>query len=83
MEKRMTKPELLELIESLNLDYDKFWILSSSALVLRELFDTAGDLDIAVTEEGLAELKNKFNLIQKLNGWYIVKDKVECVLDTK
>lgn len=79
----MNKEELLELIESLNISKDEFWILSSSALVLRDLFETAGDLDLAVTEEGLRQLKNNFNLTQKENGWYIVNDKVECILDVK
>lgn len=79
----MNKEELLELIESLNISKDEFWILSSSALVLRDLFETAGDLDLAVTEEGLKQLKNNFNLTQKENGWYIVNDKVECILDVK
>lgn len=83
MEKRMNKTELLELIESLKIDKNEFWILSTSALVLRDLFDSAGDLDLAVTEKGLEQLKNNFNLKQKENGWYIVNDKIECVLDTK
>lgn len=83
MEKRMNKTELLELIESLKIDKNEFWILSTSALVLRDLFDSAGDLDLAVTEKGLDQLKNNFNLKQKENGWYIVNDKTECVLDTK
>lgn len=83
MDKRMKKEELLELIKSLGIDKDEFWILSSSCLVLRDLFEDAGDLDIAVTKKGLEQLKRKYNLIQKENGWYIVNDKVECVLDTK
>lgn len=83
MEERMKKEELIEVIENLGIDYEEFWILSSSALVLRDLFPDAGDLDIAVTEEGLSQLKSKYDLKQKENGWYIVNDKVECVLDTK
>ena len=83
MEKRMNKTELIELIESLKLNKDEFWILSSSALVLRDIYESAGDLDIAVTQKGLDELKENYNLIQKENGWYIVNDKIECVLDTK
>lgn len=80
---RMNKEELIELIESLDIDYEEFWILSSSALVLRDLFKDAGDLDIAVTEKGLEQLKTKYSLKQKENGWYIVNDKVECVVDEK
>ena len=83
MDKRMCKAELIKLIESLGIDYDEFWILSTSALVIRDLFPNAGDLDIAVTERGLAELKENFTLVQKPNGWYIVNDKVECIVDAK
>lgn len=83
MEKRMTKAELLQLMEELGIDLEEFWVLSSSALVLRDLFPDAGDLDIAVTEEGLRQLQSKYDLKQKENGWYIVNDKVECLVDTK
>ena len=83
MDKRMNKEELLELIEMLEIDKNEFWVLSSGALVLRGIYPDAGDLDIAVTQKGLDELKEKYNLKQKENGWYIVTDKVECVLDTK
>ena len=84
MEKRMNKEQLLELIESLKISKEEFCILSTSALVLRDLFDSAGDLDIAVTEKGLEELKRNYNLIPgEYNGWYIVNDKVECLVDEK
>lgn len=78
---RMNKEELLELLKTLKLNKEEFWILSSSALVLRNLFPDAGDLDIAVTDKGLEELKKNYNLKQKENGWYIVNDKIECVCD--
>ena len=83
MEKRMNKEELIKLIESLKLDKNEYWILSSGALVIRGIYPNAGDLDIAVTEKGLQQLKENYNLIEKANGWYIVNDKVECILDTK
>lgn len=81
MNKRMKKDELLKLIESLKINKNEFWILSSGALVLRGIYDDAGDLDIAVTNKGLEELKKNYNLIRKENGWYIVNDEVECVCD--
>lgn len=83
MKKRMNKEELINVIENLGIDYEEFWILSTSALIIRGLYPDAGDLDIAVTEKGLEQLKQRFELKQKPNGWYIVNDKVECVLDTK
>lgn len=83
MEKRMSKDELVNLIESLKISKDEYWILSSSALVLRGIYKDAGDLDIAVTEKGLQELKENYTLKEKDNGWYTVNEKVECVLDTK
>lgn len=79
----MVKKELEKLIESLKIDRDEYWILSSGALVLRGILTDAGDLDIAVTKNGLEELMKNYNLKQKENGWYIVTDKIECVLDTK
>ena len=81
MSDRMKKDELLELVQSLKIDKEEFWILSSGALVLRGIYEDAGDLDIAVTNKGLEQLKNNYNLIKKENDFYIVNDKVECVCD--
>lgn len=83
MEKRMNKEELIKLIESLKLDKNEYWILSSGALVIRGIYPDAGDLDIAVTEKGLQELKKNYDLKEKGKGWYTVNDKIECVLETK
>ena len=83
MEKRMNRQELIELIGTLEIDKEEFWVLSSGALVLRGIFPDAGDLDIAVTSKGLEQLKNQFDLKQKDNGFYTVSDKIECVEDTK
>lgn len=58
----MVKKELEKLIESLKIDRDEYWILSSGALVLRGILTDAGDLDIAVTKNGLEELMENYNL---------------------
>ena len=81
MNERMNKHELLELLKTLKIDAEEFWILSSSALVLRVIFPDAGDLDIAVTDRGLEELKRNYNLKFKDNGWFIVNDKIEGVCE--
>ena len=78
---RMNKEQLIKLIESLKIDKTEFWLLSSSALVMRGVYPDAGDLDIAVTEKGLEQLKQNYNLVPKGNGFYIVTDNVECVCD--
>ena len=83
MHERMNKGELEKLISTLKIEKGEYWILSSASLVLRGIYDSAADLDLAVTEKGLKQLKENYNLVQKENGWYIVNDKVECVLDTK
>lgn len=78
---RMNKEQLIELIKSVKIDKTEFWLLSSSALVMRGIYPDAGDLDIAVTEKGLEQLKQNYNLVPKGNGFYIVTENVECVCD--
>ena len=82
MEKRMNKEELLELLKTLKISEEEFVVLSSSALMLRGIYESCGDLDIAVTEKGLDELNKNYSLKQKDNGWYTVNDKVECILSS-
>lgn len=81
MKKKMNKVELMNLLNTLKIDKNEFWVLSSGSLVLREIYEEAKDLDIAVTFKGLEQLKLNYNLKEKENGWYIVKDKVECICD--
>ncbi len=82
MNERMNKEELIDLIKTLKISKDEFWVLSSGALVLREIFPDAGDLDIAVTNKGLEELKQNYNLIPKENSnFYKVTENIECVCD--
>ncbi len=78
---RMSKEELIKLIESLGIDNEEFMILSSSSLVMRDLFESAGDLDIAVTKKGLEQLKAKFDVVNTHDDWYQVNERCECVLD--
>lgn len=80
--KRMNKEELIDLINSLPIDKEEFFVISSGALVLRDLLPDAGDLDIAVSVKGLEQLKEHFTLKPKNDeGVYIVNDKVECACD--
>ena len=83
MSKRLKKDELEKLISSLNLDIEDFTLLSSSALVFRGIMEDAGNLDIAVTKEGFDKLSKQFDLKEKGNGFYIVNDRIECIIDDK
>ena len=58
---RLNRNELIKLINTLNLEKKDFYILSSAALVLRGIMKDAGDLDIAVTENGFDKLSSKIN----------------------
>ena len=58
----MNEEQLLSLLESIKIDNEEFTILSSAALVLRDIYDVAGDLDIAVTLKGMNQLKQNYDL---------------------
>ncbi len=77
----MNKKEIIDLLEQLNISKEEYVILSSSALVIRGIYDKAGDIDLAVTQNGLNMLNKQFKLIDKGNNWFTVNDKIECVLD--
>lgn len=78
---RMNKEQLVKLIKTIKIDRTEFWLLSSSALVMRGIYTDARDLDIAVTEKGLEQLKHNYNLLPKGDGFYVVVDNVECICD--
>lgn len=77
----MDKKEILEIISSLKIDKEEFYILSTSALILRGIYNKANDIDISVTDAGLNQLMNSYNLKKKNNGFYEVNEKVECICD--
>ena len=78
---KLKKVDLIKLINDLNIDKEDFTILSSGALVLRGIMSEAGDLDIAVNEDGFKKLQQKYQLEDKGNNFYIVNDYIECVID--
>ena len=80
---KMTKEQLLELLKTIKVDKEEFWLLSTGALTLRGIYKEARDLDIAVTDKGLEQLNQNYQMKKKENDWYIVTDKIECVCDGK
>lgn len=64
----VNKKELEKLISTLKIEKSEYLILSSASLVLRGIYDSAADLDIAVTEKGLKELKENYEYKKKMVG---------------
>lgn len=78
---KLDKEGLLKLLETVKCDKEEFWLLSTSLLVLRDIEEYAGDLDIAVSDKGFEELNKNYDLKPKGDGFYIVTDKIEAVCD--
>lgn len=61
----MNKEELLNLVESLNMPRDEYYILGGGSLVMFGIKDKTADLDLCVSEELFARLKEEYNLDEK------------------
>lgn len=70
VEKNMNKEELLSLVESLSMPKDEYYILGGGSLVMFGIKDKTADLDLCVSEELFARLKEEYNLNEE--------DKNEC-----
>lgn len=75
----MNKQELIKLISTLKIDREEFWVICSGSLVLRDLLPDAGDLDIAVTNIGMEQLRQNYELKKIKERFYSISDNVECV----
>ena len=54
----MNKIELISLVDKLNLPIGEYSIGSTGSLVIRDIYDTAHDLDLQVTDECFEYIKN-------------------------
>ena len=81
----MNKEELLNLVDSLELPKQEYFILSGGALLMAGLRKSTNDLDIGITKKGLEILKKKYSL--KLTNpvipKYEITDKIECMIFDK
>lgn len=75
----MNKQELIKLISTLKIDREEFWVICSGSLVLRDLLPDAGDLDIAVTNIGMEQLRQNYELKKIKERFYSISDNIECV----
>ena len=79
----MNRIQVLKLLNDLKISKDKYVILSSASLVIRDIYEECGDIDIAVSLDGFEELKRNYDLIDKGNNWYKISDDIECVVESK
>ena len=79
----MNKIQVLKLLNDLKISKDKYVILSSASLVIRDIYEECGDIDIAVFDGGFEELKQNYELFDKGNNWYKINDDIECVVGSK
>lgn len=42
---RMNKDEVIKILDDLKLNKEEYWLVSSSALVMRDIYPNAGDKD--------------------------------------
>ncbi len=64
----MNKTELLNLLEELNFPKDEYYVLSGGSLVLRGIKEKTNDLDLCISENLFAEIKEKYNLTDEKKG---------------
>ncbi len=86
IQNKITKNELLKLINSLNLPKGHYYILGGGSLVMHGLKETTKDLDLCVSEELFEILKAKYHidLSSKNNSnFYPINDKIEVVVNPK
>lgn len=82
----MNKEELLKLVESLNIPKDEYYILGGGSLVMFGIKETTSDLDLCVSNELFAKLKEKYNLDEKDKnecGFYQISDIIEIIPNPK
>ena len=81
----MNKEKIINKISELKLDKNEFWVVGSAALVLRNILDTANDIDIAITYKQYEELTKKQELVylgtNHNSKWYKINDCIECCID--
>lgn len=82
----MNREQLLELVDSLELPKEEYYILSSGCLLLYGLREQAKDLDLCVSKELFESMIITFGIdLSSKNdcGFYRLNDLVEVVVNSK
>lgn len=82
----MNKEQLLNLVDSLELPEEEYYILSSGCLLLYGLREQVKDLDLCVSNELFNDMITKFDIdLSSKNdcGFYRLNDLIEVVVNDK
>lgn len=82
----MDKQEIIKRLRDLNLPKDEYYVLSGASLVLREIREKCSDIDLCISEELFADVKDRLKMTpDKINScnFYHLSDSLEIVVDKK
>lgn len=82
----MNKASIEEKLRELNIMEGEYYVVGSSAMVIRGIREVAGDLDLCMTEKALNELKTRYDVQKTDKGYdnlYKINDEIEFFVDPK
>ena len=82
----MNKQEIIKRLRDLNLPKDEYYVLSGASLVLRGIREKCSDIDLCISEELFADIKDRLKMTpDKINScnFYHLSDFLEMVVDKK
>ena len=82
----MDKQEIIKRLRDLNLPKDEYYVLSGASLVLRGIREKCCDIDLCISEELFADVKDRLKMTpDKINScnFYHLSNSLEIVVDKK
>ncbi len=82
----MNKQEIIKRLRDLNLPKDEYYVLSGASLVLRGIREKCSDIDLCISEELFADIKDRLKMTpDKINScnFYHLSNFLEIVVDKK
>lgn len=82
----MNKASIEENLRELNIMEGEYYVVGSSAMVIRGIREVAGNLDLCMAEKALNELKTRYDVQKTDKGYdnlYKINDEIEFFVDPK
>ena len=82
----MDKQEIIKRLRDLNLPKDEYYVLSGASLVLRGIREKCSDIDLCISEELFADVKDRLKMTPdkiKSCNFYHLSNSLEIVVDKK